>query len=248
MLSLVEGITEYLPISSTGHLILASSFFGINENSYVKSFNVIIQVGAVLAVVVLYWKRFLPQKEFYFRLALAFLPAAVIGLLIKKKIDLILGSNTVVAWALIIGGIILILMDTREKKMAASQTTTIDSLSVKSCLMIGLIQCLAFIPGVSRAGATILGGLIIGLNRKEAAEFSFFLAVPTLLGASVVKGAGLIDTITGDQIQFLLVGIILSFAVALLAIRTFIALLTRVGFTGFGIYRILLGTSVLLLF
>ncbi|MDZ4662692.1 MAG: undecaprenyl-diphosphate phosphatase [Pseudomonadota bacterium] len=255
ILSLVEGITEYLPISSTGHLILTSSVFGINEDPYVKSFNVIIQVGAVLAVVVLYWQRFLPKKDFYIRLVISFFPAAVIGLLVKKKIDIVLGSNRVVAWALIVGGIVLIIMDTFEKARAKglgnqtspNNSTTIETLSTKHCLVIGLIQCFAFIPGVSRAGAAILGGIIVGLNRKEAAEFSFFLAVPTLLGASIIKSGAILPTITSDQIQFLLFGTFLSFVVAMIAIRTFISLLSRGGFTAFGIYRIILGGTVLLL-
>lgn len=251
ILSLVEGVTEYLPISSTGHLILTAHFFGINEDTYVKSFNIIIQAGAIAAVVVLYWKRFFSfhsveqAKAFYTRVFVAFFPAAVLGLLVKKKIDAILGSQTVVAWALLLGGIVLIWMDRYEKNRKT--TTTIDQLSLRSCVMIGFIQCLAFIPGVSRAGATMLGGSFMGLSKKEAAEFSFFLAVPTLMGASVVKGAGIIKDISSDQTIFLLYGIALSFVVAILAIKTFLSLLNRVGYSGFGIYRILVGVAVLTL-
>ncbi len=252
ILSLVEGITEYLPISSTGHLILTARLFGINEDNYVKSFNIIIQAGAIAAVLVLYWRRFFSfprgfeqAKAFYLRVVIAFFPAAVLGLAIKKKIDAILGSDTVVAWALLLGGFVLIWMDRFER--GRKTTTTIDQLSFKSCALIGLIQCLAFIPGVSRAGATMLGGSFMGLSKKEAAEFSFFLAVPTLMGASVVKGAGIIKTISSDQVVFLLYGIVLSFVVAVLAIKTFLSLLNRVGYSGFGIYRILLGAAVLTL-
>ncbi|OQW51741.1 MAG: hypothetical protein A4S09_17575 [Proteobacteria bacterium SG_bin7] len=251
ILSVVEGITEYLPISSTGHLILTAHFFGIHEDTYVKSFNIIIQSGAIAAVLVLYWKRFFSfssiekAKAFYFRIAVAFLPAAVLGLLVKKKIDAILGSDTIVAWALLVGGFVLIGMDWHER--GRRSTVSIESISLRSCVYIGLIQCLAFIPGVSRAGATMLGGSFLGLSKKEAAEFSFFLAVPTLMGASVVKGAGLIKDISSDQILFLLYGIFLSFVVAILAIKTFLNLLSRVGYSGFGVYRILVGTAVLIL-
>lgn len=251
ILSLVEGITEYLPISSTGHLILTAQLFGINEDSYVKSFNIIIQAGAIAAVLVLYWKRFFSfssvenAKAFYLRIAIAFLPAAVLGLLVKKKIDAILGSDTIVAWALLVGGFVLIGMDWFEK--GRRSTVSIENIPLKSCIYIGLIQCLAFVPGVSRAGATMLGGSFMGLSKKEAAEFSFFLAVPTLMGASVVKGAGIIREISSDQLLFLLYGISLSFVVAVLAIKTFLNLLNRVGYSGFGVYRIVVGVAVLVL-
>jgi undecaprenyl-diphosphatase len=246
ILGLVEGITEYLPISSTGHLILTAKLFGINEDAYVKSFNIVIQAGAIAAVLVLYWKRFSSaNKEFYARITIAFVPAAFLGLLVKKKIDALLGSDHVVAWALLLGGLVLIAMDWYEKGRKPS--TTIDQISLKSCFIIGLIQCIAFIPGVSRAAATMLGGSYMGLSKKEAAEFSFFLAVPTLMGASVVKGAGIIKTISSDQILFLVYGTFLSFVVAVLAIQTFLRLLTRVGYSGFGIYRVILGVAVLAL-
>ncbi len=251
VLSLVEGITEYLPISSTGHLILTAQLFGINEDTYVKSFNIIIQSGAIAAVLVLYWQRFFSfssrekAKAFYLRIAVAFLPAAVLGLLVKKKIDAILGSDKIVAWALLLGGFVLIAMDWYEK--GRKSTVSIESIPLKSCVYIGLIQCLAFVPGVSRAAATMLGGSFMGLSKKEAAEFSFFLAVPTLMGASVVKGAGIIREISSDQILFLLYGIFLSFVVAVLAIKTFLNLLNRVGYSGFGIYRIIVGVAVLVL-
>lgn len=243
-LSLIEGLTEFLPVSSTGHLILTSAMFGIQEEGFVKSFNIIIQFGAILAVLVLYWRRFLPQLEFYKKLFVAFLPAAVIGLALKSKIDLILGSVHVVAVSLIIGGIILIWSD---KKFAhlSQQGKPIDSLTWTDCLKLGLIQCLAFVPGVSRSGATIIGGLFLGLSRKEAAEFSFFLAVPTLTGAAFVKSLGVFRTIDSSQIVNLAVGTLLSFVFALAAIRFFINLVSSYGFKHFGYYRILLGAAVL---
>ncbi|GIL17015.1 MAG: undecaprenyl-diphosphatase [Oligoflexia bacterium] len=245
ILSFIEGMTEYLPISSTGHLIITSALMGIQDEGFIKSFNVIIQFGAILSVLVLYWRRFLPDLNFYKKLIIGFLPAAVIGLLVKKKIDLILGSVQIVAWALIIGGILLIISD----RIFSHQNThgkKIEDLSWKDCLKIGLIQCFAFIPGVSRSAATILGGLSLGLNRRQAAEFSFFLAVPTLSGAALVKSLGLITTIESSQISWLLIGTGLSFIFALFAIKFFIELVSRFGFKHFGAYRIVLGIALLL--
>jgi undecaprenyl-diphosphatase len=248
ILALIEGLTEFLPVSSTGHLILASAFMGIAEEGFVKSFNIIIQFGAIASVLVLYWRNFLPNIPFYKKLLVAFLPAAIIGLLVKSKIDLILGSVQVVAWALIIGGLILIASDfwfpqgNSEKSLKR-----IEDLSLSDCLKLGILQCFAFIPGVSRSGATIVGGLWLKLSRKEAAEFSFFLAVPTLAGATLIKSLGLIKTIDSSQISFLLVGLILSFIFALIAIRFFIRMISRFGFKHFGIYRIIVGIFILIL-
>lgn len=249
ILSFVEGATEFLPISSTGHLIIVSSFLGINEEGFVKDFNIIIQSGAILSVLFLYWRRLLvwgeAGRQFYFKILVAFMPAAVIGLLVKKKIDLILGSVTVVAIALIVGGVVLIFADRYLAKRPAEKHKTIEQLSLLDCLKIGLVQCLAFIPGVSRAGATILGGVVLGLNKTQAAEFSFFLAVPTLIGAAVVKGSSAIERIQPDQIGILLFGIAMSFIFATIAIRIFIRLLGWAGFSTFGYYRILLGLAIL---
>lgn len=245
ILSLVEGLTEFLPVSSTGHLILTSALLGISEEGFVKSFNIIIQAGAILAVLTIYWKRFLPNLDFYRRVLIAFLPAAVIGLLVKKQIDLVLDSVLVVSWALILGGVVLIWFDRKNTLTQASKT--IDQLSNRDCLILGLIQCLAFIPGVSRAGATIIAGLSLGLSKKESAEFSFFLAVPTLLGASFIKSLGLFETIQPQEWAPLLVGIVLSYLFAVLAIRFFISLVEKFGLRHFGYYRILLGGLFLLL-
>lgn len=245
LLAFIEGLTEFLPVSSTGHLILTSSLMGIQEEGFVKSFNIIIQFGAILSVLFLYWRRFLPNLSFYKKVFIAFFPAAVIGLLVKDYIDAILGSVVVVAWALIIGGILLIWTD---KRFEAQKTSgrTVDELSMSDCLKLGLIQCLAFIPGVSRSAATILGGLWLNMSRKEAAEFSFFLAVPTLTGASAVKALPLVKTIEPDQLGILAFGIVMSFVFALLAIRFFISLVSRYGFKHFGYYRIVVGLAVLI--
>lgn len=248
ILSIVEGLTEFLPVSSTGHLIITASLFGINEDQFVKSFNIIIQSGAIAAVLFLYWKRFLSSVGFYQKLILAFLPAAVIGLLVKSRIDLILGSVTVVAVALVVGGFILIWSDLYfEKKQVSIKTKNINELSTKDCLILGFLQCFAFVPGVSRAAATILAGMFVGLNKKEATEFSFFLAVPTLAGASLIKSLPLIKTIQTEQITTLLLGITLSFIVAICAIKFFINIVSRYGFKFFGYYRILLGFVILFL-
>ncbi len=250
ILAFVEGATEFLPISSTGHLIIVSSLFGINEEGFVKDFNIIIQAGAILSVLVLYWRRFTLKNDFmdfYLKIAIAFLPAAVIGLLVKKKIDLILGSVTVVAWALIIGGVVLILFDRYMDRQKDKSFKTLEQLSKLDCLKIGLIQCLAFIPGVSRAGATMIGGASLGLDKKSAAEFSFFLAVPTLMGAAVVKGHSAVDRILPEQVAILVLGITLAFIFAILAIRFFMKMLEKTGFSLFGYYRIVLGIIMLVL-
>ena len=245
LLSLIEGLTEFLPVSSTGHLILTSAFMGIGEDQFIKSFNIIIQFGAILSVLVLYWRRFLPNLEFYKKLVIAFLPAAIIGLAVKSKIDLLLDSVQIVAWTLVLGGVILILTDRYFQKHAGQKK--IENMSWKDCLKLGFLQCFAFIPGVSRSGATIVGGLYLGLTRKEAAEFSFFLAVPTLAGATLIKTLGIIKTITSDQIAFLVAGMVLSFIFAGLAIRFFLQVVSRFGFFHFGGYRICLGGVILFL-
>ncbi len=246
VLSLVEGLTEFLPVSSTGHLILTSAFLGISDEGFVKSFNIIIQSGAILSVLVLYWRRFLPNLEFYKKIVVAFIPAAVIGLVVKQKIDLLLDSVLVVSISLILGGLILIWADSYFERNEKTKKS-IQELSLKDCLILGLIQCFAFVPGVSRAGATILAGLSLGLTKKEAAEFSFFLAVPTLVGASLVKGMGLFTTLTPEQWTPLLGGILLSFVFATVAIRFFLKLLEKFGLKHFGYYRIALGAVCLIL-
>jgi undecaprenyl-diphosphatase len=255
ILSFVEGLTEFLPISSTGHLIITSAILGIAESPTVMSFNIIIQAGAILSVLYLYWNKFFPLRtraRFYLQLMCAFLPAAVIGILVKKKIDLVLQSPTIVAWALVLGGFVLIWSDKRWPdtpglpNLQGPRKKEIADLSYQNCLLLGLIQCLAFIPGVSRAGATILGGLWLGLSRKEAAEFSFFLAVPTLTGAAAVKGWDALAHFSQDDLGQIGMGIVLSFLFATLAIKFFIRLVSTHGFKHFGVYRILLGSLILI--
>jgi undecaprenyl-diphosphatase len=248
ILSLIEGLTEYLPISSTGHLIIASHVLDI-QGEFVTHFNIIIQFGAILAVLALYWKKFLPINwQFYQKIFVGFLPSAVIGLLVKDHIDKLLTSISVVAWALLIGGIVLIALDrkTHRDQDAHTQKLSIQNLSLRTALFIGFFQCLAFIPGVSRSAATILGGILLGMDKRHATEFSFFLAVPTLAGATLLKVLKVYPTIQHDQILSLTLGLALSFAFAILAIRGFVALVSRGVFQWFGWYRILLGVSLLL--
>jgi undecaprenyl-diphosphatase len=247
ILSLIEGVTEFLPISSTGHLIIASALMDLNNNAFVTQFNIIIQFGAILSVLVLYWRKFLTDRAFYIKLVFAFFPAAIIGLLIKNRIDEILQSVAIVAWALIIGGIVLIFLDNKKSKSYVDGKN-LDDISLKDAAIIGFMQCLAFIPGVSRAAATIIGGRMMGLNQKTSTEFSFFLAVPTLAGAALIKTIKILPQIQVEQAQTLVVGILLSFVFALMAIKTFIAFVSKGAFRWFGVYRIILGLFVLYYF
>ncbi len=246
ILGIIEGVTEFLPISSTGHMIIASSFLGIAEDSFTKNFEVIIQFGAILSVLVLYWRRFLPNWNFYKKLFVAFLPTAFVGFLVKDFVDQLLGSVEVVAWALILGGILLILSDRWFSHLTSDGRKTRD-LSYLDALKLGLFQCLAMIPGVSRSGATIMGGLTLGMNKKEAAEFSFFLAVPTMAAATSYKLLKVYKNIEAGQVSLLVVGCVVSFVVAMIAIKFFINVVSRYGFKVFGYYRIALGLLILIL-
>ena len=259
ILAIVEGLTEFLPISSTGHMIIAANLMGINELPITKIFAVNIQFGAILSVVVLYWRRFMQSWEFYKKLVVAFLPAAIIGFLLNDLIDAMLSSIFITAIMLVLGGILLLFVD---KWFANSDKTTI---STKNALVIGFFQCIAMIPGVSRSAASIIGGLMQGIDRKTAAEFSFFLAVPTMLAAGVYKVitdllklelsdvikldidkiSNSFDLITPEDIRLLVIGNFVAFVVAMLAIKFFISFLTKYGFKMFGYYRIALGIVIL---
>lgn len=241
ILAIIEGITEFLPISSTGHMIIGSSFMGIASSEYVKMFTVAIQFGAILSVLVLYWKRFMQSVDFYIKLFIAFLPAAFFGLLLDDYIDALLDNPWVVAINLILGGIFLVFVD---RIFAENEELQVDqSISKRKALFIGFFQVIAMIPGVSRSAATIVGGLTQKLNRKNAAEFSFFLAVPTMLAATgykMLKYQLDVGFSMGD-VKMLLLGNVLAFVVALLAIKGFIGFLTKYGFKFFGYYRIIVG-------
>jgi undecaprenyl-diphosphatase len=246
ILAIIEGITEFLPISSTGHMIIGSSFMGIASSDYVKMFTVAIQFGAILSVLVLYWKRFMQSVDFYIKLFIAFLPAAFFGLLLDDYIDALLDNPWVVAINLILGGIFLVFID---RIFAENEELQVDqSISKRKALFIGFFQVIAMIPGVSRSAATIIGGLTQKLNRKNAAEFSFFLAVPTMLAATgykMLKYQLDVGFSMGD-VKMLLLGNVLAFVVALLAIKGFIGFLTKYGFKFFGYYRIVVGLVLII--
>ncbi len=248
VLAIIEGITEFLPVSSTGHMIIASSFFGISHDEFTKLFTIVIQLGTILSVVVLYFKRFFQSFDFYYKLAVAFIPAVVFGLLFSKKIDALLENPVTVAVSLLIGGIILLKVDDWFSKQ--TEITRSQDLSYLTAFKIGLFQCLAMVPGVSRSGASIVGGMTQKLSRNTAAEFSFFLAVPTMLGATAKKCYDYYKdgfVLTHDQINFLIIGNIVGFIVALIAIKSFIGFLSKNGFKLFGYYRIIVGIALLVI-
>lgn len=241
ILSFIEGLTEFLPISSTGHLIITSAFLKIEPTDFSKAFDVIIQFGAIFAVVFLYRDRLKWNLDFYKKVFIAFIPAAIFGFLLKHKIDELLESTAVVAWALIIGGVVLLFIDRVFKNNTESELTN------KKSGLIGLFQCLALIPGVSRSAATIIGGQVVGLSREKAAEFSFILAIPTLTAATIYKLWKIRHILDMSQAVDLGLGIFLSFVFAILAIRLFITVLNKYGLKYFGVYRIIVGAIVLIL-
>ena len=242
IIAIVEGITEFLPVSSTGHMIITQELLGMEINDFVKAFTVNIQFGAILSVVVLYWKRFFQSVDFYLKLFVAFLPAAVIGFLASDFIDQMLENVVVVAVMLVLGGIVLVFVDRWFNNPSTDQTITYNK-----ALKIGFFQVISMIPGVSRSAATIIGGMTQKLDRKTAAEFSFFLAVPTMLAASAYKLFQNYKHIDTEHIDILLIGNVVAFLVAMIAIKTFISLLTRYGFKWFGYYRIVVGLIILLM-
>ncbi|WP_192821142.1 undecaprenyl-diphosphate phosphatase [Rufibacter sp. LB8] len=263
ILAIVEGLTEFLPVSSTGHMVIASSLMGISAFEFTKMFTVTIQFGAILSVVVLYWKRFINSFDFYKKLLVAVIPALAIGFMVKDAIDAMLERVEIVAISLLVGGAILIFVD----KWFTDRENPVTTPSYKNALVIGLFQCLAMIPGVSRSASSIIGGLTQGMTRKSAAEFSFFMAVPTMLAAasySVLKDLLHLEisdvvmfnipkiqesfaAITTQEWQALAIGNVVAFLVAMAAIKFFVGFLTKHGFKLFGYYRILLGLVILIL-
>jgi undecaprenyl-diphosphatase len=246
ILAIIEGLTEFLPVSSTGHMIIGSSLMGIASDPFTKMFTIAIQFGAILSVIVLYWRRFFQSLEFYLKLFIAFLPAALVGYLFNDKIDQLLERVDVVAYMLIAGGILFLVIDKFFEKNEQGN----KAVNYFTGLRIGFFQIIAMVPGVSRSAATILGGLAQGLNKKTAAEFSFFLAVPTMFAATLYKIYKYFDsgaTFGTNEITILLLGNVVAFIVALLAIRSFISYLTKHGFKIFGYYRIVVGMLILIL-
>lgn len=270
ILALVEGLTEFLPVSSTGHLILTEAVLHVQNSTFSKLYIVNIQFGAILSVVFLYWRRFFQSFDFYFKLFVAFLPAAVLGLLLNEYIDKLLSSVITVAVSLVIGGVILIVSDMVFQKQIEESADDDDEVVVRQtdefgvevrkkilkkfkvgwlqALIIGCYQCLAMIPGVSRSASAIVGGLTQKLNMKRAAEFSFFLAVPTITAAAGYKLMKGFSYVKGTDINLLLLGNLVSFIIGMIAIRFFIGLITRYGLKFFGYYRILIGVLILVLY
>jgi undecaprenyl-diphosphatase len=247
VLAVIEGLTEFLPVSSTGHMVLASSFMKIANDDFTKLFTVAIQLGAILSVIVLYWKKFLVGISFYVKLIIAFIPAAIFGKLLNDYIDALLENPITVAIMLVLGGIVFLLID---KWMNNKEINSTEEPSNLGAFKIGLFQCIALIPGVSRSAATIIGGITQGLNRKSAAEFSFFLAVPTMFAATAYKLLKYFKengNISNQEINLLLVGNIVAFIVAIIAIKTFISFLNKNGFRIFGYYRIIAGIIILII-
>ena len=264
IIAIVEGLTEFLPVSSTGHMIITQNLLGVESTEFVKAFTFIIQFGAILSVVVLYWKRFfqlnrtpapkdasalkrlLHKYDFYWKLLVAFIPAAVLGLLFSDMIDAMLESVTVVAITLILGGIFMLFCDKIFNK--GSDDT---QLTEKRAFWIGMFQCISMIPGVSRSMATIVGGMAQKLTRKAAAEFSFFLAVPTMFAATLYKMYKILKTggteMIMDNMTTLIVGNLVAFIVAMLAIKFFISFVSKYGFKAFGWYRIIVGGIILIM-
>ena len=244
-IAIIEGLTEFLPVSSTGHMIITEKLLGLNaDDAFTQAFIINIQFGAILSVVVLYWKRFFQTLKFYYKLFIAFLPAAFFGLLLDDYIDTLLGSVAVVAVMLFVGGIVLVFVDSWFKNNDKIEN---QEVTYKKSLIIGFFQVLAMVPGVSRSAATIIGGMTQKLSRKTAAEFSFFLAVPTMFAASGYKLLKNHEAITTDNIGILIFGNVIAFIVALIAIKSFIAILTKFGFKSFGYYRIAIGLILIVL-
>ncbi|WBH17733.1 undecaprenyl-diphosphate phosphatase [Sphingomonas radiodurans] len=252
LLGIVEGVTEFLPVSSTGHLVLATELMGYDPQRWAV-FNIAIQPGAILAIVVLYWRTFMavgsgllkrePKSIAFVRnLLIAFVPAVALGLAFNDQIEALLENAVVVAWALIVGGVGILVV---ERLAKTQDVGGISGVSTSQSVKIGLVQCLAMIPGVSRSGATIMGAMALGIDRRTAAEFSFFLALPTLSGATVLQLVKHRDAVTGGDLQLIAVGALVSFVVALAVVKGFLAIVTRHGFAPFAWYRIVAGALAL---
>ena len=259
ILAIIEGLTEFLPVSSTGHMIVASALLGIPITDFTKLYLVVVQLGAILSVFAVYWRRFFQSFDFYLKLLVAFLPIVVVGGLLKKHIDALLESVSTVAVMLVLGGIVLLFVDKWfPQRHAETGEHAVSTPSFRQAFVIGVFQCLAVVPGTSRSAATIVGGLTQRLTRRAAAEFAFFLAMPTMLAASVkdlydyykeakTHGIDVGHLFSGEQLRQLAVGNAVAFVVALLAIRLFVGFVAKNGFRAFGIYRIIVGGILLIM-
>ena len=242
ILALIEGLTEFLPVSSTGHMILGSAAMGVENDDFTKLFMIVIQLGAILAVFVLYFKRFFQSVQFYLKLIVAFIPAAVLGVLLSDYIDELLESPMAVGISLLIGGIILLFVDKWFNKPTVLEEEKVTYLTA---LKIGFFQCIAMIPGVSRSAATIIGGITQGLSKRQAAEFSFFLGIPVLMGAGLLDMYKMRHELHSNDMAILAVGIIVAFVSALIVIRALIRYVSKHDFTAFAYYRIVFGLFIL---
>lgn len=249
ILAIVEGLTEFLPVSSTGHMSIAAALMQMKQDDFLKTFTVAIQFGAILSVVVLYFKRFFQSVKFYTYLLAAFIPAAVVGVLFNDKIDALLENIPVIGCTLLIGGVIMLFID---RLFAANEFRSnqeeAEKMSYKKAFIVGVFQCIAMVPGVSRSASTIVGGLTQKLNRKTAAEFSFFLAVPTMFAATAKKmwdSKEILQAHASEYATSLIIGNIVAFVVAMFAIKFFIGLVSKSGFKWFGVYRIIVGAFIL---
>jgi undecaprenyl-diphosphatase len=253
LLGIIEGVTEYLPVSSTGHLILGTELLGYDAQKWAL-FNIAIQPGAILAILVLYWRTFLnvltgltraqPAAIAFTRnLLIAFFPAVILGLLLGDQIDALLENGMVVAISLVLGGIAILVI---ERLARTTDLGGVANVSLRQSILIGLVQCVAMIPGVSRSGATILGAMAFGVDRKTAAEFSFFLAIPTLTGATVLQLARHGAAMTSDDMRLIAIGFVVSFVVALVVVKAFVTVVSRIGFAPFAWYRIAAGLAAII--
>jgi len=251
LLGILEGLTEFLPVSSTGHLILATELLGFDQNDW-EVFNIAIQPAAILAIVVLYWRTFWNVAKgllgfetgalaFVRNLLVAFFPAVILGLLFGDAIETMLGIAVLVCWTLILGGVAILAIERWARPPA--EGPGVAGVPLRTAILIGIVQCLAMIPGVSRSGATILGAMAFGVDRKTAAEFSFFLAVPTLAGATVYQMAKHAGALTGRDLELIGIGSVVGFVVALVVVKAFVTIITRVGFAPFAWYRIAVGAA-----
>ncbi len=246
ILAIIEGLTEFLPVSSTGHMILASKLMAIQDDAFVKTFEISIQIGAIMAIVFLYAKQFFKDINLYFKLGVGFIPTAIIGFLAYDFIKAYLFNPTVVAISLVLGGIVLVFVD-KKLETKKSKLQSLSLISYKNAFFIGLIQCISMIPGVSRAAATIIGGMYNGLDKKQAMEFSFLLAIPTMVAAT---GYDLLKTnidFTKQELTLIGIGLFVAFITALIAVKVFLKIVEHYGFKHFGYYRIIIGIVFLVI-
>lgn len=247
VLAIIEGLTEFLPVSSTGHMILATALMGIEPTPFVKLFTIAIQLGTILSVLVLYYRRFFRSLDFYYKLGVAAIPAAILGFLFSGQIDGLLESPLTVGVMLVVGGVVLLFVDRWFSRPAQDNS---DEITYRQAFRIGLFQCLALIPGTSRSASTIIGGMTQRLTRRAAAEFSFFLAIPMMFGATVLKLKDHFDDghlLSGAEINQLILGNVVGFLVAIVAIKFFIGVISKYGFRAFGWYRIVVGGTIIAL-